>query len=57
MWPQYFDGKGWNNEIASRFDIKSIPSTVLLDKDGNVIRRCLKGEMLRETITKLLNSD
>jgi thiol-disulfide isomerase/thioredoxin/tetratricopeptide (TPR) repeat protein len=56
IWPQYFDGKGWDNEIASRFGIESIPSTVLLDKEGNVIRRCLNGEILRETIEKLLTN-
>jgi hypothetical protein len=30
-WPQYFDGKVWENEIAQRFGIKGIP--------GNVPRR------------------
>jgi hypothetical protein len=34
VWPQYFDGKGWNNDIATRFGIHSIPTMWLLDKNG-----------------------
>jgi len=54
-WPQYCDGKTWDNAIASRFGINSIPSTILLNKDGIVIKRCLRGEKLKETIKELLN--
>jgi thiol-disulfide isomerase/thioredoxin len=56
-WPQYFDGKGWSNEVSSRFGIHSIPSTVLIDKDGIVLRRCLRGKELKIAIEKLFNSD
>jgi thiol-disulfide isomerase/thioredoxin len=35
-WPQYFDGKMWENEISSRFGVDSIPAMWLVDKDGNV---------------------
>jgi thiol-disulfide isomerase/thioredoxin/tetratricopeptide (TPR) repeat protein len=55
IWPQYFDVNGGDNEIASRFGIESIPSTVLLDKNGCVIRTGLRGELLREAIEELLN--
>ena len=27
-WPQYFDGKGWDNEIATAFHIRQIPTIV-----------------------------
>lgn len=56
-WPQYFDGKGWNNEISSHFGIHSIPSIVLIDKDGIVLRRCLRGKELKIAIEKLFNPD
>ena len=56
-WPQYFDGKGWNNKISSRFGINSIPSTVLIDKDGIVLKRCLRGKELKIAIEKLFNPD
>jgi len=35
-WPQYFDGKGWNNEISSSFQIHGIPSMWLVNKAGVV---------------------
>jgi thiol-disulfide isomerase/thioredoxin len=36
LWPQYFDGKGWGNEIARRFGIHSIPTMWLVDKNGRL---------------------
>jgi hypothetical protein len=35
-WPQYFDGKRWENEISSRFGIDGIPVIVVVDRDGIV---------------------
>ncbi|MGA3172085.1 MAG: TlpA disulfide reductase family protein [Chthoniobacteraceae bacterium] len=35
-WPQYFDGKMWDNEISSRYGISAIPTMWLLDKKGMV---------------------
>jgi len=36
-WPQYFDGKGWKNEISTKFGINSIPAMWLVDKKGNLV--------------------
>jgi AhpC/TSA family len=33
-WPQYFDGKGWDSEMARRFGIYHSPTLLLLDKHG-----------------------
>ncbi len=33
-WPQYFDGKGWENAISSGFHIRSIPTMWLVNKNG-----------------------
>jgi len=35
-WPQHFDGKGGNGEIAQRFFVFGIPSCVLIDRQGNL---------------------
>lgn len=35
-WPQFFDGKGWDNEIAKRFNIQSVPTMWLLDREGKL---------------------
>jgi len=35
-WPQYFDGKAWNNEISSGFHVRQIPTMWLVNKNGLV---------------------
>lgn len=35
-WPEYFDGKGWESEVGTKFDVRSIPAAWLIDKKGLV---------------------
>jgi thiol-disulfide isomerase/thioredoxin len=35
-WPQYFDGKGWQNEFGQEYAIDSIPRMWLIGRDGKV---------------------
>lgn len=35
-WPQYFDGKGWENRFALQYGIFSIPAMWLVDRRGNL---------------------
>jgi thiol-disulfide isomerase/thioredoxin len=52
-WPQYFDGKGWENAFGKRFEIHSIPTMWLVDKKGNL--RHLDGrDDLEQKVVKLL---
>ena len=53
VWPQYFDGKGWSNEIASRYGIHSIPTMWLLDKSGRLADTDGR-DGLQEKVEKLL---
>jgi thiol-disulfide isomerase/thioredoxin len=50
-WPQFFDGKMWENSIAVRFNIHAIPATWLVDKKGLV--RSFEGDLATQ-IEKLL---
>lgn len=36
-WPQYFDGKGSDNQFAKQFGIQSLPTLWLIDKDGTLL--------------------
>ncbi|MDD2710856.1 MAG: TlpA disulfide reductase family protein [Verrucomicrobiae bacterium] len=47
-WPQYFDGKGWNNEISSKHGIDSIPTMWLIDKEGRLISKNVRGNLNRD---------
>ena len=49
-WPQYFDGKGWKNELAQMYGVSSIPATFLLDPKGNIIAKGLRGAKLEEAV-------
>ncbi len=53
-WPQYFDGKGWENELAQHFGIRGIPATFLVGKDGKIVGANLRGEELENAVKKAL---
>jgi thiol-disulfide isomerase/thioredoxin len=53
-WPQYFDGKYWNNEIAQMYGIKSIPTTLLVDRSGKIRYKSLRGHQLEAAVEKLV---
>ena len=53
-WPQYFDGKGWENGISSRYGIQAIPTMWLLDKKGLVRFTEMRGEELAANVKRLL---
>ncbi len=51
-WPQYFDGKGWGNDIAKRFGVKSIPAVYVVD--GRGLLQAISPADLGATVKKLL---
>ncbi len=53
-WSQFFDGKGWGNKLAVKYGIQSIPATFLVDGEGKIIGRDLRGEALEEAVAKAL---
>ena len=52
-WPQFFDGKGWKNEISTKYGISSIPAMWLVDKKGMVVSTNARGK-LEELVEKHL---
>lgn len=53
-WPQYFDGKGWQTKLAGTYGVNSIPATYLIDGEGKIIAKNLRGEALEEAVAKAL---
>lgn len=53
-WQQYFDGKGWENKLAQQYGVNSIPATYLLDAEGKIIAKDLRGESLELAVAKAL---
>ncbi|MCW3804053.1 TlpA disulfide reductase family protein [Plebeiibacterium marinum] len=52
VWNQVIDAKG---DIAQTYGVQGIPFTVLLDKEGKIIAKNLRGEALDEKLAELLN--
>lgn len=53
-WQQYFDGKGWESKLGQQYGIQSIPATFLLDREGKVIAKDLRGSALEAELEKQL---
>jgi peroxiredoxin len=53
-WPQIFDGKAWENKLAQKYGVNSIPATYLLDGEGKIIAKDLRGSALEEAVAKAL---
>ncbi|WP_170234445.1 hypothetical protein [Bizionia saleffrena] len=44
----------WKEPIAKSFNIRHIPSNLLLDKAGNILAKDLRGEALRVKIKEYI---
>jgi peroxiredoxin len=51
-WQQFFDGQGWGNRLAVKYGIESIPATFLLDGEGKIIGKDLRGKELEAAVAK-----
>lgn len=54
IWHNISDLKYWNNEAAKSYGISSIPSNLLLDENGTIIAKNLRGEDLRSKVQEIL---
>lgn len=54
-WKHVSNLKGWNDPIAVKYGVISIPATFILDKGGKIVARNLTGQALENKIAELLN--
>jgi len=54
-WTQVSDLQGWNNNVAELYGVKGIPMNFLLDKDGKIIAKGLRGEELEKKLEELVH--
>lgn len=55
-WPQVSDLQFWDCVAAKAYNVQSIPYTVLLDREGKIIAKGLRGPELEKAIEKALAS-
>lgn len=53
-WPQMSDLKGWNSEGAQLYGIQSIPANVLINEQGEIVARNLRGDALFKEVESRL---
>lgn len=53
-WPQMSDLKFWETPVVELYAFRGIPHTVLLDKDGTIIAKDLRGAELHNKLNELL---
>lgn len=53
-WPQVSDLKQWGSDVVPLYSITGIPFTVLLDREGKIVAKNLRGQELEETLAEIL---
>ena len=54
IWPYHVsDLLGWRSAAGQKYNIRSIPATVLIDRDGKVLARNLRGTQLENKLKEL----
>lgn len=53
-WHQVSDLAGWGNAAGKLYAVNSIPSNVLLDREGNIVAKNLRGEDLLKKLEEVL---
>jgi len=54
-WTQLSDLKGWKNDVSTYYGIMGIPSTLLVDPQGNIIAKDLRGAILDKKLEELFD--
>lgn len=53
-WPQISNLKFWNDPIAKKYNVASIPATFILDANGTIVAKDLRGDELKAKVKELL---
>ncbi len=56
VWPSHVSDLGyWNSSVVKQYGFQGIPFTVLIDREGKIIGKGLRGPLLEEAVIKILN--
>lgn len=53
-WPHVSDLKGWRSTIAGLYGVQGIPQNFLIDKEGKIMAKALRGQGLGEKLMEVL---
>jgi thiol-disulfide isomerase/thioredoxin len=55
-WPNYYDGKGWDNSFAVQYSVRQIPETWIINKEGMVETTSADASDLDAIVQRLLKT-
>ncbi len=53
-WPQFCDGTMWKSKLAVKYGVNTLPANYLLDAEGKIIAKNLRGSQLEEAVAAAL---
>lgn len=53
LWPHGSDLQKWNSSVVSTYNIDAIPYTVLVDKEGKIMSKKLRGKELEDKLKQI----
>jgi peroxiredoxin len=53
-WIQVSDLRFWNSPVVSLYNVESIPHTVLIDRDGNIVKKGVDPDELRGMLSQMI---
>ncbi len=54
-WPQIIQEKRWEDDIPTLYNVGGIPQKYIIDPEGNIVAKNLRGEKLVAKIDTLIN--
>ena len=53
-WAHVWQEDGWDGEIARLYNVRSLPQTYLLDRDGRIVAKGLRGDDMAAAVAELV---
>ena len=57
QWLQISDLKGWQSPLAGAYNVAALPASFLLDPQGRIVAKDLRGKQLAERLASLLSAE
>ena len=56
LWGQVSDLKGWDSSVTKLYEFNGIPHLLLVDEEGRIVAKNLRGEALRAKVAEICGS-
>src|SRR5699024_5074921 len=56
VWSQVIDSKAWKSKVAEQYGVRGIPQNFLINPEGEIIAKNLRGDALDEKLNEVFNN-